>query len=1270
MTDKKYNSQVDLYLPRLVLGWGEENDSQRYREIEGTLVHVDISGFTAMSERLARKGLVGSEEVAAVLNATFTELLTVANTDGGDLLKFGGDALLLLFQESNHAARACRAAYGMRQALRTVGNIQTSAGRVKLRMSVGVHSGIFDLLMVGSSHRELIVAGPAASQTIVMEEAAEAGEIMVSHSTASGLTAADLGAPRGSGQLLRRAPSVDGDASPPIAAHHADEIDGFVPVALRPVLRAASPTGEHRRVTIGFVKYLGADRIIEQEGLVEFADRIDELVNITQQAADAYEVTFLSSDIDVDGGKLILVSGAPDAHSNDEERMLRAVRRIVDSQPRLTIKIGVNRGHVFAGDVGAPFRRTYTIIGDAVNLSARVMARAAQGQILVTPKVLEHSATTFETETVEPFHVKGKTEPIEAETVGAITGVKHRGLRRLPLTGREAEAQILTDGLQSARANRGTIVEISGIAGIGKSRLLEELHEASSDLTSLRASCERYEASTPYFPFRNLLRQVAGIDEDADHQAAGVQLQDLIKRRAPFLLPWVPLLAVPMDVEVAETPESTDLSSKFRRRRTHQAVRDFMRSILSSPTVTTIEDVQWMDDASADLLRELVGSVAETPWLICVTRQPEAGGYQREAGDPGETIDLQPLDSEAAYRLALAATEDSPMLQHRLKSLIEQSGGNPLFLLELLDHTEGTEDLPDSVEALVSARIDRLDLELRRLLRYSAVVGVTFDQELVAETAGDEVPEARQPTSWDRLSEFIEQDDGQLRFRHSLYRDVAYEGLPFRLRRQLHERIGSVIETRSGDHPEEQAELLSLHYLRGENFNKAWHYATLAGDEARGSYANVEAAEFFRRAQVAGRRLPEIPASEYARVCEALGDVLELAGLYDDADRALRDARRSVPEDPIWQARLMGKQGLLRERKGSLSHALQWFSRGLSLLEEEADRNARADLFINYAGVRFRQGRFAACIKWCERALEQLEGSSNTKSKAHALHLLVTAYAHLNNPTSESAGEQALAMYEQLGDLVGQANVLNNLGVRAYYQGKWDLALDYWTRGREAREKAGDVVGAATQVNNLGEIYSDQGRYDEAAEMFRTALRVWRSAHFPVGIALATSNLGRLAARSGNHEEAGDTLREAIDLFEQQGAESFIAETMTRLAENYVLAGDSQRGLDTIKATLDRLSGGEAAQVLMPAIRRVRAYALAQQQRWDEAIADLTEAVRQASEAHGDYEHALALDALCRVTTVSGIETPDNCAADAHRIFAQLDVVAIPEVPLPVVAAG
>src|SRR4026208_704085 len=157
------------YLPRLVREWDEKAPGELHQAIDGSMVFVDVSGFTKMSERLARHGKVGAEEVTEVIGSTFERLLGEAYAYGASLLKFGGDALLLFFQGEGHATRACAAAYGMRQNLRDVGQFVTTAGRVSLRMSVGVHSGLFDFFMVGESHRELVVAGPAATATTVME---------------------------------------------------------------------------------------------------------------------------------------------------------------------------------------------------------------------------------------------------------------------------------------------------------------------------------------------------------------------------------------------------------------------------------------------------------------------------------------------------------------------------------------------------------------------------------------------------------------------------------------------------------------------------------------------------------------------------------------------------------------------------------------------------------------------------------------------------------------------------------------------------------------------------------------------------------------------------------------------------------------------------------------------------------------------------------------------------------------------------------------------
>jgi class 3 adenylate cyclase len=203
-----HGARLRPYLPRLELQWLIEDPEALVREIDGTLVFVDISGFTKMSERLARHGKVGAEEVTDVLGAVFARLLAVAYANGGGLIKFGGDALLLWFSGAEHAVRGTRAAHGMRATLRSIGKIDTTAGKVTLRMSIGVNSGRFHFFLVGDSHREFIVTGPAATGTVQMEGTATAGEILLAPATFEHLPEKVLGAVKGQGRLLRSEPPV------------------------------------------------------------------------------------------------------------------------------------------------------------------------------------------------------------------------------------------------------------------------------------------------------------------------------------------------------------------------------------------------------------------------------------------------------------------------------------------------------------------------------------------------------------------------------------------------------------------------------------------------------------------------------------------------------------------------------------------------------------------------------------------------------------------------------------------------------------------------------------------------------------------------------------------------------------------------------------------------------------------------------------------------------------------------------------------------------
>ena len=197
-TSETTSPAADLtpFVPRVVVEWLREAPDARHRELEGTLAFVDISGFTAMSERLAELGKRGAEEVLVTMNRVFALLLDVGYASGGGLLKFGGDALLLFFNGPDHAGRACDAAYGMRRALTDLGPLETSAGPVTLKMHVGIHSDSYGFFLVGESHRELLVSGPGVTRTVQMEGGAEAGEILVSEETAATLPDELFGARR------------------------------------------------------------------------------------------------------------------------------------------------------------------------------------------------------------------------------------------------------------------------------------------------------------------------------------------------------------------------------------------------------------------------------------------------------------------------------------------------------------------------------------------------------------------------------------------------------------------------------------------------------------------------------------------------------------------------------------------------------------------------------------------------------------------------------------------------------------------------------------------------------------------------------------------------------------------------------------------------------------------------------------------------------------------------------------------------------------------
>jgi class 3 adenylate cyclase len=371
-TAEDQRSRLAPFLSRIVVGWAEAAPEKRWRAVEGTLVYIEVSGFTSLSPRLAPLGEAGTEELASTVSAVFSDLLSIGHSAGGSVLKFSGTSLVLLFEGVAHAARACRAGRQMQSEMSRRGLLSTSGGHVQLTVSVGISTGTVDLFRVGRSHRELIVAGPAATTAVVMALEAD-GEVVISPATAQRVGRALAGEARGAGYRLRDSPGADLVAAigafPPMPLPGVDLISS-IPAALRePILSGAASSG-HDYATIGVVRFSGLDGLLSHAGRVVAAAALDDLVSWVQRAVDDEGICFLGTEVGRDGGRIVLVAGAPAAVDNGEARMLRAAQAIEDLPGPLSVRVGMRRGHVFVGPVGPACRRAYAIVGHAYDVAS------------------------------------------------------------------------------------------------------------------------------------------------------------------------------------------------------------------------------------------------------------------------------------------------------------------------------------------------------------------------------------------------------------------------------------------------------------------------------------------------------------------------------------------------------------------------------------------------------------------------------------------------------------------------------------------------------------------------------------------------------------------------------------------------------------------------------------------------------------------------------------------------------------------------------------
>jgi tetratricopeptide (TPR) repeat protein/ABC-type cobalamin transport system ATPase subunit len=794
-----------------------------------------------------------------------------------------------------------------------------------------------------------------------------------------------------------------------------------------------------------------------------------------------------------------------------------------------------------------------------VNLAARIMGKTPTGQIWALPVVAESSRTQFDLGDVPSFSVKGKAAPVVVRSVG-LPRARIDVHGELPLIGRADEMNILDSALVRAREGTGEYIDLLGAAGIGKTRVLAELRRMAWDMRVLAAAAEPYRASSPYALAAPLLLDAIGASEVAT-AALPDWLDQWCARHAPELASWLPLLAPMLGISVAETDQTRDLAPEFRVERLHALVLEMVLVALPGPTLLIVDDMQFADEASDALLRHIARNVARQPWFVVLAGR---GDVPRPDSD-GSAMVLDPLGPVDSEIFIYADTDDAPLAPHIAGAVVARGGGNPLFLRHLAATARtarGTLDLPDTIETVVAARIDRLAPAAREVLRAAAVVGMSVDQELLGELL--EEPPARAASVLEYLGEFLSSDGGELRFRQAVIRDTAYEGLAFRRRAALHGRLAQLLTDRHRDDPESIGALLSLHYFEAGDHDAALSAARAAGDRAADAHASTEAAVLYRRAIASASRLPSVSVIARAELFERLGDMQVRLGEYEQGDVSYSAATRLLRGDPLAVARIGLKLARSARRRGAFGTTFSRLRRVERAVRDVVDPVAEdllVQMHMTTAFTQFRQGRLKAARASCQIVVERGDEQRNPEVAADALAMLDVVDASLGADVDGERARKALQLHERRGDLAGQARVLTQIGYRAYLDGGWSEAVIAYGQARELFQRLGDLSNAAIENANTAEILLDQGHLEQAESALRDAIRVWRASSSENDVAFGRALLGRVLARQGRFDDAEELLRQARARFVEQGAKTEVVDADAYQAECLLLAGRSVEAL-------------------------------------------------------------------------------------------------------------
>jgi predicted ATPase/class 3 adenylate cyclase len=892
-------------------------------EFVGAVLIADISGFTAITERMCGSGPEGAETLAALLNAYFGRLVDHVGDAGGDVFSFTGDGLIAAWERSSgeglddtlHAATACA------RAMAATESEHPEVGGVRLSVRLGVSAGRLRALELGGLHRRRfsILGGEPLDAAAAASEVVAAGEVGVDPEHWP------LLAQRARGERLRDGcikivevePAPARPPRPAPAPVPAALLTPFMPppVVRREGIDQGDWLADLRRVTVIYVRLPAIDHRSDPE-------LIQRAVTTLQREFARHEATINNLAVDAKGTNMIAATGLPPlSHDDDPVRAVRAAMSVASAlgEGQWLAGVGVATGRAFCGAVGSLVRREYAMSSDVVNTAARLTGHAitddsAPVAVLCDEVTERATRRRFEWGAPRELVLKGKAGPVLAFTplrrrAGSVTDARET-------VGRRREREALARAVQLAAKGTAQLVMLEGDPGMGKTRLLLEVIAAAGTTGTrcVTGSGDPIERAAPYHAWRNVYASLLGAQDgagaDPDARAAGV-----LAALPETLRPRAPLLNVILGLELPDSAESEVLQGERRIQATRRLLCDILAEAACEPLVIAIDDGHWLDSASWALIQELSG--ARLPICVMLSTRPGAGlapEYEDLLAEPTtQQISLAPLNGHESVEIACDRLGVGEVPAPVIALVVEKAAGNPLFAEELAyalrdsglveigagkctvaagrDLT--TLALPDTVEGIIGSRIDRLAPQPELVLKVASAVGPNFAQDVIHGVYPLVDDRGRIGQSLDTLvrrdlTVLVPPPPGvSYSFRHALTREVAYNRMLFSQRRELHRELANWFETRHAANLEPVLAVLAHHWSGAGNVAKASEYLERASTQAMNHGMSREAAGLGLRAvDMLDAPLPRDPEAMGAAIGESLAAISARMAELEIADIA------------------------------------------------------------------------------------------------------------------------------------------------------------------------------------------------------------------------------------------------------------------------------------------------------------------------------------------------------------------------------------------------